>query len=207
MYNAALYIRTSTINQKDSIKQQRNTLKKYCDFKGYGVFDEYVDYGVTGRTADRPQLKRLMEDAETGQFDIVLVTKLDRFARSIMDCLNSIQFLEDHNIKFAAVEQPIDTSDHYGRLSLQIMAAFSEFERNIIAERMEAGRKEATKRGVQCHRPKQEIPYKEVLDLVEKGLSANAMAKYFGVGPATMHRRLKEYGFVYDPEIKKWGKK
>ncbi|MDA0524215.1 recombinase family protein [Methanococcoides alaskense] len=195
---AGLYIRTSTDNQQDSIHLQRQELRNYCHSKGWVVHEEYIDFGFSGKDTERPAFQNIMQDAEDGKFQILLVTKIDRFARSIIDCLVSVEKLESYCVSFAATSQPIDTSSAMGKLTLQIMASFAEFERSIINERMTAGRRAAEQRGVICHRPKKEIPSKKLEELIEKGLSANACGKYFGVTASTITNRLINYGYVYE---------
>jgi DNA invertase Pin-like site-specific DNA recombinase len=85
-----------------------------------------------------------------------------------------------------------------GRLTLQIMGAFAEFERSIIRERMENGRKAAEKRGTLCNRKRKDIPKTKVLNLVEKQLSANAIAKIMEVDVGTIVNRLSEWGYIYE---------
>lgn len=194
---AGIYIRTSTDNQKESITLQRKELNEYCQRVGYEVVQEYVDFGFSGKTTERPAFANMIEDAKDHKFDILLVTKIDRFARSIIDCLVSVEILNSCNVSFAATSQPIDTSSAMGKLTLQIMSAFAEFERSIINERMQTGRRAAEKRGVVCNRPRKDISRRQLEDLISKGLSANACAKYFQVMPTTIIQRLREYGYTH----------
>lgn len=194
----ALYIRTSTENQRESIRLQTEELIAYSKSHNYEIYDKYIDFGISGSTTERPALNTLLEDAKVHKFDMVLVTKIDRFARSILDCLLNIKKLQENDVQFAATSQPIDTSSAMGKLTLNIMAAFADFEREIIRERMETGRKAAEKRGVVCNRPRKEISKKSVLNYIETGLSATATAKILKVDPATVVKRLNEWGYVYE---------
>ncbi|MEL4306459.1 recombinase family protein [Methanococcoides sp. LMO-2] len=194
----AIYIRTSTDKQKESIELQTEELTKYCQLKGYEIYNNYVDFGYSGKNTDRPAFNLLMEDAKDKKFDVVLTTKIDRFARSILDLLVTVEKLKEYEIDYAATDQPIDTSSAMGTLTLQIMASFAEFERKIINERMKAGREAAEKNGKICHRPRKEISRKKLEELVGKGLSANACGKFFGVTASTITHRLVEYGYVYE---------
>ena len=193
----ALYVRTSTENQKESIRLQQEEIEGYCQSKGYDIYDSYVDFGFLGKNANRPAFQNMMQAAEDRKFDMVLVTKVDRFAKSITDCLVNVEKLRSNGISFATTSQPINTSSIMGKLTLNIMDAFADFEREIIRERMEAGRKAAEGRGVVCHRPRKEIQKKSLIELIEKGLSANAAAKVLEVDPATITKRLHEYGYNY----------
>jgi len=192
---AGLYIRTSTDNQTESIKLQSKELQEYCNKHNYEVYKEYVDFGYSGKNTERPHFKVMLDDAKEHNFDILLVTKIDRFARSIIDCLVNVEKLESYGVSFAATEQPIDTSSAMGKLTLQIMGAFAEFERAMITERMETGRKEAEKRGVICNRPRKDINIKKLEELIKKGLSANGCALFFDVNVQTITNRLHEIGY------------
>lgn len=193
-----LYIRTSTENQKESIKLQQEELERYCKNNNFEIYDKYIDFGFTGSNTERPAFQNLMEDAKEKKFDMVLVTKIDRFARSIIDCLVNIEKLQTHNVAFAATSQPIDTSSAMGKLTLNIMAAFADFEREIIRERMKAGRKAAEKRGIVCNRPRLNISENKVIKYINKGLSATATAKVLDIDPATVVKRLNEWGYKYE---------
>lgn len=194
----ALYIRTSTDNQEESIKLQTKELTNFCNSKGYEIFEQYIDFGFSGSNTERPAFQRMMNDAEEKKFDVVIVTKIDRFARSIIDCLVSIQKLQDLGIQFTATSQAIDTSSAMGKLTLNIMAAFADFERTMIRERMEHGRKEAEKRGVTCHRPRKELSRRKVEEYLKMNLSANSIGKIMHVNPATVTKRLSEWGYIYE---------
>ena len=88
----ALYIRTSAENQRESIKLTEE-LTTYSKSHNYEIYDKYIDFGVSGITTERPALTNLLEEAKVHKFDMVLVTKIDRFARSILDCLSNIKKL------------------------------------------------------------------------------------------------------------------
>lgn len=193
----ALYIRTSTENQAESITLQSEELTKYCNLREYEVYEKYTDFGFTGKNTKRPAFEKMLYDAAEHKFDLVLVTKIDRFARSTLDLLLNIEHLQTYNVQFAATSQPIDTGSAMGRLTLQIMGAFAEFERSIIRERMENGRKAAEKRGVVCNRPRVEVSKTKVINLLDKQLSANAIAKVLEVDVGTVVSRLNEWGYTY----------
>lgn len=194
---AGLYIRTSTDNQAESIKLQSKELIEYCDRYNYEIYNKYVDFGYSGKNADRPHFKVMLEDAKEHKFDILLVTKIDRFARSTLDLLLHVEKLNSYGIDFAATSQPIDTSSSMGKLTLQIMAAFAEFERSMITERMTTGRKAAEEKGILCNRPRKDINIRELEKLISRGLSANACSKYFGVNATTITNRLSENGYRF----------
>jgi DNA invertase Pin-like site-specific DNA recombinase len=96
----------------------------------------------SGAKASRPALKQLMADARARKFDCLLVWKLDRFGRSLVDCLNNIRTLEENGVRFIAVTQGLDTDlqNPASRFLLHVLGEAAEFERALIRERTQAGR-------------------------------------------------------------------
>lgn len=197
MKKAAIYIRTSTEGQENSIKIQKERLLEYCKIKNFEIYEIYTDFGWSGKNIERPAFEQMMKDARNQKFNIVIVLKIDRFARSLMDCLINIEKLKKLNIAFMAADQPIDTSSAMGQLTMQIMAAFAEFERAMIRERMLVGRQKAEQNGTICHRPRKKLPKREILRYLGKNLSATAIAKIYDVKTPTITNRLTEWGYVY----------
>ncbi len=189
---AAIYIRVSTKKQK--VDLQKEKLVKYAKNKEYD-FKIYEDQGYSGKSEDRPSFKRLMRDAEKKLFDTVIVTKLDRFGRSVQDLINSVKLLESYDIIFEAIDNNIITSTPQGRLMFNLLATIAEFERELIVERMEEGRERARQQGKVCHRPEIDLPKEDILKWKEMGLSDAAVAKLCNVTRTTIWKRLKTWGY------------
>ena len=100
------------------------------------VDDRYDDGGVSGGTLERPALKRLLADVQAGRIDIVAVYKIDRLSRSMLDFLRLIELFERHKTTFVSVTQSFNTTDAMGRMQLNIMMTFAQFEREVIGERI-----------------------------------------------------------------------
>jgi len=100
------------------------------------VHDRYDDGGVSGGTLDRPALKRLLADIETGLVDVVVVYKIDRLSRSLMDFARLVQTFDAHDVTFVSVTQSFNTTTSMGRLTLNILLSFAQFEREVIGERV-----------------------------------------------------------------------
>ena len=149
---AAIYARVSTIDQ--TCEMQLRELREYCSRRGWLVFADYVDTGWSGTKASRPELDRLMRHAVEHQFDCVVVWKLDRFGRSVLNLVESLNKLASAGVRFIATTQSIDTdeSNPTSKLLLYILAAVAEFEREMIRERVMAGLKSAKHRGKQLGR-------------------------------------------------------
>jgi site-specific DNA recombinase len=100
------------------------------------VPDRYDDAGISGATLARPALKRLLADIEAGKIDVVLVYKIDRISRSLMDFAKLIDIFERHSVTFVAVTQQFNTTTSMGRLTLNVLLSFAQFEREVIGERI-----------------------------------------------------------------------
>jgi site-specific DNA recombinase len=136
----------------NSLDAQRESAENYIKSQkenGWIALPEhYDDGGFTGGNMDRPALKRLLADVEAGKVDIILIYKLDRLSRSLLDFMKLAEMLEQHHVSFVSVTQDINTSTSSGRMMLNILMTFSEFERLVIMERIRdsvAGKKTARK--------------------------------------------------------------
>jgi len=100
------------------------------------VADDYDDGGVSGGTLDRPALKRLLADIEAGLIDVVVVYKIDRLSRSLMDFAKLVDVFDRHGVTFVSVTQAFNTTTSMGRLTLNVLLSFAQFEREVIGERI-----------------------------------------------------------------------
>jgi len=150
----ALYTRVSTDEQAKegySLEVQREYLEDFARRQGWEIYYPqegkiYAD-DITGYTLDRPALKQLLVDARRKKFDLVLVYKIDRFSRKLKDMLNLIDELEDMGIGFKSATEPFDTMTSAGKLMMQQLGSFAEFERNRIKERVFPGMVKGVERG------------------------------------------------------------
>ena len=136
----AIYCRVST-EEQDADKQEF-ICKEYCERNNFEIFKVYKDV-ISGKTTSRPAFNQLIEDLRNYKFDCVIVTKLDRMGRSLQHLLSLFDEFQRKGIKFIAVTQNIDTVSASGKLQLQILGAFAEFERNLISERTKEGLRRA----------------------------------------------------------------
>lgn len=139
----ALYTRVSTTEQAEegySIDEQERLLREYCKKENYDVFNCYSDKGISGKNITaRPELQSLLIDAQDKKFNLVLVWKINRLARNILDLLEMIDLLEKHGITFRSLTEHFETETPVGNLSLHMMAAVGEFERGTIAQNVKMG--------------------------------------------------------------------
>lgn len=136
----ALYSRVSTDEQARegvSLKEQQERLTAYCRAMGWTQDPiHFVDDGYSAKNMDRPQLNKLMKAVKEKRISKVLVTKLDRMSRKLLDLLNLIDTFHDHEVTFVSISESFDTNTPSGRLTLQVLGAVAEFERERIRERV-----------------------------------------------------------------------
>ena len=149
----AVYVRVSTVNGQ-SPEMQLTELREYVSRRGWEISREYVDHGVSGSKESRPELNRLMADAHTRKFDVVLCWKVDRFGRSLKHLVNALADLDAYGVAFVSLRDNLDLSTPSGRLMFQIIGAMAEFERSLIQERVRAGLQNARAHGKQLGRPR-----------------------------------------------------
>src|SRR5215210_7933427 len=139
----ALLLRVSSEEQRDreTIEIQREFLQEYCRLYGLEVVQIYADDGVSGTVPlhERPEGRRLLEDAKEGKFSTLLVYRLDRLGRSLLVTVDAHDRLQAHGVALKSATEPIDTSNPSGRLISQMLASFAEYERETIRERTRAG--------------------------------------------------------------------
>lgn len=147
---------------------------------------------ATGGRWDRPELQRLLSQLRKN--DILVVWKLDRLSRSLKDVLDLMEKIEQAGAGFRSLTETIDTTTPAGRMMMQIVGSFAEFEREMLKQRTRSGLDAARKEGrVGGRRPKlKEIQKKEIIDLVSTNKKTAAQAaKLFNVHPATISRMLR----------------
>jgi len=172
----AIYTRKST---EEGLEQEFNSLdnqrqcceayvKSQCGEGWIALPERYDDAGFTGANTNRPGFQSLLQDIEAGKVDVICVYKIDRLSRSLLDFAKIIAFLEKHGTEFVAVTQQFSTANSIGKLTLNILMSFSEFERQVISERTRDKMAATRKRGMWTggHPP---LGY----DVVEKKLVVN----------------------------------
>jgi DNA invertase Pin-like site-specific DNA recombinase len=203
----ALYIRVSTSDQNPEL--QSRELGEYAGRQSWPIVETYQDT-VSGSKTSRPALNQFMADARARKFDCVLCWKLDRFGRSLVDCLTNIQILDNCGVRFIAVTQALDTDQRNpaSRFLLHVLGAAAEFERSLIAERTQAGRKRYREdydngkvgssthsrsgKDLAPHRPRKVFDRDRVLQLHGEGLSLRQIAGQLHIGVGTVSRTLAE---------------
>ncbi len=184
MKRIAIYARVSTTDQ--STESQLLDLRRYTRERGWTIFKEYCDNGVSGTKDSRPALNELMNDAKKRRFDVVLVWRFDRFARSTKHLILALEEFRNLGIDFVSYQENIDTSSPLGSAIFTIISAVAQLERDIIAERVKAGLRRARENGKKLGRPSAQVDVEKVLQMRAEGLSLRAIAKETGVSRTTV---------------------
>ena len=192
MTRIALYARVSTTEQ--STDSQLLDLRRYAADRGWGIYREYTDNGISGTKDSRPALNELMDDAKKRRFDVVLVWRFDRFARSTKHLILALEEYRNLGIDFVSYQENIDTSSPLGSAIFTIISAVAQLERDIIAERVKAGLRRAKENGKKLGRPTVEFNRTQLLELHSQGLSVRHIAKKLGASKTTIARHLAALG-------------
>lgn len=184
----ALYARVSTKDQ--SCELQLRDLRAYCAARGFEAAREYIDVGQSGAKESRPELNKLMEDARKRKFDVIVVWRFDRFARSTKHLLLALEEFRSLGIQFISYQENIDTSSPLGQALFTIVSAVAQLERDLIRERVTAGIRNARANGKKLGRPKSAVDRERILELKAQGHSLRQIAAKLGVGYGTVRARL-----------------
>jgi DNA invertase Pin-like site-specific DNA recombinase len=178
---------------------QEMPLRQLAAQRGWIVVNVYSDR-ISGAKENRPGLKVVMDDARRGAFDVLLVWRFDRFARSIEQLVLALAEFKALGIDFVSCQEALDTSTPMGKAMFTIIGAMAELERNVIRERVVSGleyaRKHGTKSGNAIGRPRAIFDRAKVAELREAGESWRDIADVLGVGVGTVRR-------VYDGGVPK----
>ncbi len=180
----ALYARVSTADQHCS--NQLAELHRYATARGWSIDPAhvYIDEGVSGMKESRPALDVLVKAAKRRRFDLLLVWRLDRLGRSLKHLVILLDELRAFGVQFASLNEAIDTSTPSGQLMLHLLAAFAQFERERIRERVYLGLARARAEGKRLGRPR-------LSPNPQPGLTVRAAAAQWGVSIATASRRMR----------------
>ena len=196
---ASLYLRVSTasktlhdsntFNQNPAVQEQ--PLRELIAQRRWQVNQVYSDR-ASGAKERRPGLDALMHDARRGAFDVVLVFRFDRFARSVKQLIQALEEFRSLGIDFVSHQEALDTSTPMGQAMFTIIAAMAELERSVIKERVLAGmayaRSRGTKSGRPIGRPRVIFRRDEARELRDQGLSWRQIARKLGVSATTVRR-------------------
>ena len=166
---------------------QTRELAAYCERRGWTVFDTYIDNGVSGKKDSRPALNRLMADSYARRFDVVVCWRFDRFSRSVSHLCRALDTFNALDIQFVSLCEQVDTSTPTGKLVFTILGAVAEGERNLIAERVRSGLKNARAKGKRLGRPKKRVDVDQIKSLRASGHSWRAISVIMKLSVGTVY--------------------
>lgn len=184
------YARVST--QQQNLDIQLKQIKDYAAFREIELVGVFQDK-ASGKDINREDFKRMLKTLEANPQGVnaIIVSKLDRMGRSLLDLINTTKWLESQHIGLISITNSIDTTTKEGRLFFYIMGALGEYERELIMERTSIGREAAIAAGTKMGKPMLSIPVDEVNRLLAEGVSKSAIARKFNVHRTTIYSRLK----------------
>ena len=179
------YIRVSTEEQAQSglgLEAQERMLRAYCEAKGIALDDLLVDAGYSGKDLNRPGIAELLRRVRERRVATVMTVKIDRLSRRVIDTLNIVETLRQHDTAIVFVQEAIDTTTAAGKAMLTIIAAFAEMERNYISERTRSALAAKKARGERLGNPSfgaldgEERVHQVARELRDQRLSLRAIA-------------------------------
>lgn len=183
-----LYARISTHDQK-TLSLQLAEMRKYVKNRGWTVSLEVKDVGSGAST--RPKRDEIIAAARRREVDTVIVWKLDRWGRSVVDLVTTLKELGDLGVGFISLTEALDLTTPTGRAMTGLLAVFAEFERDILKERVKAGIAQAKSEGRVFGRPKTAaLKSLEVRRLKKQGLNHSEIARELKIGRASVRRAL-----------------
>lgn len=191
---AAIYARVSTDSQE--VENQLAQMRRFGESQEWGIHGEYVDH-ESGKDADRPQFRRLFEDASRRDFDVVLFWALDRFTREgPLATLQHLDLLSTYGVAFRSFTEPyLDTCGIFKEAVIAILGTIAKQERLRISERVRAGleraRKNGTRTGRPIGRPRKVFRRDQVAELRARGLSWREISRRTGLPVRTVRRAFQ----------------
>jgi len=184
----AIYARVSRADKGQEVENQVRELRSFCRKQDWKILHVYRDE-ASGKNGDRPEFKRMFEDAHRRKFDLVLFWALDRFSRAgTRETLNSLQRLTDAGVEWKSYTEPhIASAGPLGELVIAMLATFAKLERERIRERTLAGIETARRKGKHIGRPKAVFDREKARRLRAEGLSVRAIATKLKISKTTVH--------------------
>jgi putative DNA-invertase from lambdoid prophage Rac len=184
----AIYTRCSTDQQNPEM--QTSELREYAQRRGLQVVGEFIDI-ASGSKDDRPQLNRVPALAKQRKIDVLLTWKVDRLGRSLRHLVNTIGELDAVGVAFVSLKDNLDFSTPAGRLMFNVIGAMSQFERDLIRERVRSGMANARRKGIRLGRKRVLADIATVQRLRGEGLSFEAISARTGLSVGTVFRSVQ----------------
>ena len=201
MVKVAVYARTSTSDRDQDPETQLMPLREFVKVQGWETYREYVDRAPATDLAHRLQWRQLLDEASKRRFDLVLLWRMDRGFRSVLDAATTLERLRSWGVGLRSYTEPwLDTTSPFGEALYYITVAYAQLERGILRERVKAGMERARRQGRRIGRPRVtdrrgfKSRFGAVLERLDRGeLSRRRAAQELGIGFATLKRLLDSH--------------
>jgi len=188
MKRVFIYTRVSTLDQSTEI--QVRELTQYCEQQGWNISEVFEDK-ASGSNTNRPAFKEMLRQIPQKKPNAILVYKLDRAFRSVLDMSIYVQTWSENKIEFISLKDPsLSLATPTGKLMLHLLGSFAEFERSIIIQRVRAGLDNAKRKGIKLGRPRRKNT-DEIVELRNQGLTLKEIGKKVGLGESSISKILK----------------
>ena len=196
--NVGVYGRTSTSDKDQNLETQLLPLREFVSKQGWELYREYTDQVSATDLAHRDAWRELLQDASKRKFDLVLVWRMDRAFRSVLDAATTLERLRSWGVGLRSYSEPwLDTTSPFGEALYYITVAYAQLERGILRERVKAGMDRARKQGHRIGRPRVtdkrgfQARFGAILERLGTGsISRRKAAQELGIGYATLKRLL-----------------
>jgi DNA invertase Pin-like site-specific DNA recombinase len=185
---AAICARVSTGHNGQDPTTQTRELEEFCPRRGWELAGCYVENGVSGSKESRPELDRLMADADRRRFDAVTVWRFDRFARSVSHLLRALETFKALAIDFVSLSEQVDTSTPNGKMVFTVLGAVARLERSLLTERVRAGIRNAKAKGKRLGSPRVAVDAARIAGLRAQGYPWGTIRRETGIAKGTAQR-------------------
>jgi putative DNA-invertase from lambdoid prophage Rac len=190
MLRAGLYARVSTLDQQ-TLPMQMRAMRDYAANRGWTVTMQVKEVGSGAKA--REQRQQLIDAARRREIDVVLVWRLDRWGRSLLDLVATLQELTDLNVGFVSISEALDLTTSTSRAMAGMLSVFAAFEHDILRDRVRAGLDHARQSGTRLGRPATAaIKAAEVRKLFRQGISKSEISRRLDIGRTSVRRILAE---------------
>ena len=207
---AALYARVSTTDKDQEPETQLVVLRDECERLGWTIVGEYVDQAPAGDYGRRMRWGELLDDAARRRFEVLVVYRLDRAFRSVLDGAKVLDQLRSWRVGIKSVAEPwIDTTTAWGEAMYHVSAVWGQLEQAIHTERTLAGmdraQRQGTRSGVPIGRPRVSVDSEQLLGMVGSEIhSLSEQARSIGLNRETLRRRMAEIGYAWNAQAGEW---
>lgn len=185
------YARTSTNDGSQDLEVQLAPIREFVKNRGWKSVGEFVDQ-ESGLSSKRASFQTVMKLARQRKIDIIVVSSLDRWSRSLKELISSLDELPGLGVAFVSLRESLDFSTPTGQLMTHLLGAFAQFEVQLIRQRVVAGLVNAKNRGIKLGRPSIKVDVERVRELGGKGYSIRKIAKETGLSPTTVFKTLRK---------------